>query len=51
MSHDKVGGVTRRHVIGGLTVGAGMVAMPAVLRAQTVNWIGASAVPPTDFIG
>jgi TRAP-type transport system periplasmic protein len=29
---------------------AGAIAAPAVLRAQTVNWIGASATPPTDFI-
>src|SRR3712207_6748793 len=50
MSHDKVGGVTRRHVIGGLTAAGGLVAMPAVLRAQTVNWIGATAVPASDFI-
>jgi TRAP-type transport system periplasmic protein len=42
--------VSRRTVLGGLAAGAGVVAMPAVLRAQTLNWIGASATPPTDFI-
>ena len=42
--------VSRRAVMGGLAATAGMVAMPAVLRAQTLNWIGASATPPTDFI-
>ena len=42
--------VSRRAVVGGLAAGAGVVAMPAVLRAQTLNWIGASATPPTDFI-
>jgi TRAP-type transport system periplasmic protein len=42
--------VSRRTVVGGLAAGAGVVAMPAVLRAQTLNWIGASATPPTDFI-
>ena len=50
MSLDKVKGPSRRHVIGGLAAGGAMVAMPAVLRAQTMNWIGASATPPTDFI-
>ena len=50
MSHDKVGGATRRHVIGGLALGAGMVGMPAVLRAQKLTLIGASAVPASDFI-
>jgi TRAP-type transport system periplasmic protein len=51
MSRDDAKSLTRRHMIGGLAASAGMVAMPAVLRAQTINWIGASAVPPSDFIG
>ena len=42
--------VSRRVFVGGVAAGAGLVAMPAVLRAQTVNWIGASATPPSDFI-
>jgi len=42
--------VSRRAVVGGLTAGASILAMPTVLRAQTVEWIGASATPPTDFI-
>jgi tripartite ATP-independent transporter DctP family solute receptor len=42
--------LSRRVFIGGVAAGAGLVAMPAVLRAQTVNWIGASATPPSDFI-
>ena len=42
--------VSRRVVMGGLAAGAGVVAMPAVLRAQTINWIGASATPPSDYI-
>jgi hypothetical protein len=42
--------VSRRVVMGGLAAGAGAIAMPAVLRAQTLDWIGASATPPTDFI-
>lgn len=50
MSHNDVTGLSRRHVIGGLAAGAGLVAMPTVLRAQTMNWIGASAVPTSDFI-
>jgi TRAP-type transport system periplasmic protein len=49
MNFDK-NNVSRRAVMGGLAAGAGLVAMPAVLRAQTLNWIGASATPPTDFI-
>jgi len=42
--------LNRRAFIGGLAAAGGVVAMPAVLRAQTLNWIGASATPPTDFI-
>ena len=42
--------VSRRVVLGGLAAGTALVAMPAVLRAQKLNWIGASATPPTDFI-
>ncbi|MGQ3356119.1 MAG: TRAP transporter substrate-binding protein [Phreatobacter sp.] len=41
---------SRRAVLGGLAAGTALVAMPAVLRAQKLNWIGASATPPTDFI-
>ncbi len=42
--------VSRRVLLGGLAGAAGLVAMPAVLRAQTLKWIGASATAPTDFI-
>ena len=42
--------VSRRAVVGGLTAGASILAMPTLLRAQTIEWIGASATPPTDFI-
>jgi len=48
-SFDK-GGLDRRTVLGGAAFAAGLVAMPAVLRAQQLKWIGASATPPTDFI-
>lgn len=41
---------SRRAVLAGAAGLAGMVAMPAILRAQTVKWIGASATPQTDFI-
>lgn len=42
---------TRRKVLAGIgAAGAGLVAAPAVLRAQALAWIGASATPPTDFI-
>lgn len=42
--------ISRRLALQGAALGAGLVAMPAVLRAQQVKWIGASATPPTDFI-
>jgi tripartite ATP-independent transporter DctP family solute receptor len=42
---------SRRAVIGGLAAGTALVAMPAVLRAQKLNWIGASAAAQQDFIG
>jgi tripartite ATP-independent transporter DctP family solute receptor len=43
---------TRRQVVGGLGMAAafGVIGAPTVLRAQQMNWIGASATPPTDFI-
>lgn len=41
---------SRRSVLLGTAGLAGMVAMPAILKAQTMKWIGASATPPTDFI-
>jgi len=48
---NKTNGPTRRAVLGGVAAGAaGLVFAPAVLRAQQLNWIGASATPPTDFI-
>ena len=42
---------SRRAVLGGLAAGTALVAMPAVLRAQKLNWIGASAAAQQDFIG
>ncbi len=42
---------SRRTVLGGLAAGTALVAMPAVLRAQKLNWIGASAAAQQDFIG
>ena len=42
--------MNRRAVLRGTVAAAGLVAMPAVLRAQQVKWIGASATPQTDFI-
>ncbi len=43
--------LTRRTMLGGLAATGGLVAMPAVLRAQKLNWIGASAAAQQDFIG
>ena len=40
----------RRQLLTGLAAGASFIAMPAVLRAQQMKLIGASAVPQTDFI-
>ena len=42
--------VSRRAAMCGLAANTGMVAMPAVLRALTLNWIAASATPASDFI-
>jgi len=42
--------VTRRRVLGSMAAGIGLISMPAVLRAQQMKLIGASAVPQTDFI-
>jgi len=44
------GGISRRGLMAGAAAVTGLVAMPAVLRAQQMKWIGASATPPTDFI-
>jgi TRAP-type transport system periplasmic protein len=42
--------LTRRAALAGAAASAGLIAMPAVLRAQQLKWIGASATPHTDFI-
>ena len=42
--------IDRRLLIKGAALSAGLIAMPAVLRAQQMKWIGASATAPTDFI-
>lgn len=42
--------LSRRAMLGAAASTLGMVAMPAVLRAQQIKWIGASATAPTDFI-
>lgn len=42
--------LSRRTILGAAATSLGMVAMPAVLRAQQAKWIGASATAPTDFI-
>lgn len=41
---------TRRSVLAGLAGTGALLAAPATLRAQTINWIGASATPASDFI-
>jgi TRAP-type transport system periplasmic protein len=42
--------MTRRAALAGAAASAGMIAMPSLLRAQQIKWIGASATAPTDFI-
>ena len=42
--------LSRRNILAGAAAAAGVVAMPGVLRAQQIKWIGASATAPTDFI-
>jgi tripartite ATP-independent transporter DctP family solute receptor len=42
--------ITRRVFVGGVAASGALIGMPAVLRAQTVNWIGATAVPESDVI-
>ena len=41
---------SRRGALGILAGAGAAVAMPSIAKAQQLNWIGASAVAPTDFI-
>ncbi len=50
MAHKDCGGIGRRQALGALAGAGTLLAMPGVLRAQRLNWIGASATAPTDFI-
>ena len=50
MVHKNCDGISRRHALGTLAGTGTLVAMPGVLRAQKLSWIGASATAPTDFI-
>lgn len=43
--------IGRRGLMGGVAAGAAFLAAPTILRAQTHNWIGVTAVPEVDFIG
>jgi TRAP-type transport system periplasmic protein len=55
MRHSVTGapmpGPSRRRVLGGFAAAAGLVAAPGVLRAQRLQWIGATSTPAADFIG
>jgi tripartite ATP-independent transporter DctP family solute receptor len=51
MTKSNKSGLTRRTLLGGLAAGAATIAMPAVLRAQKLSWIGANAAAQGDFIG
>jgi TRAP-type transport system periplasmic protein len=43
--------INRRQMLAGTAAAVtGLIAAPAILRAQQLKWIGASATPPTDFI-
>jgi TRAP-type transport system periplasmic protein len=50
MTDLKTKGFGRRDMLKGAAVSVGIIAMPSVLRAQQMKWIGASATAPTDFI-
>jgi TRAP-type transport system periplasmic protein len=50
MTLDSGRGLTRRQAMGVVAGAGALVARPGILRAQTIAWIGASAVPPSDFI-
>jgi TRAP-type transport system periplasmic protein len=50
MTKDVNSGIDRRLLLKGAAVCTGIIAMPAVLRAQQMKWIGTSAAAPTDFI-
>ncbi len=41
---------SRREALGAMAGAGTLLAMPAVARAAQINWIGASATAPTDFI-
>ena len=41
---------TRRLALGALAGTGALVAMPSLVRAQKMSWIGATAVAPSDFI-
>jgi TRAP-type C4-dicarboxylate transport system substrate-binding protein len=50
MTHSDRPPLSRRAAVAGLAAGAAVLAAPGIARAQRLNWIGASATPPTDFI-
>src|SRR3954467_13446445 len=50
MALDSGRGLTRRQAMGVVAGAGALVASPGILRAQTIAWIRASAVPPSDFI-
>ncbi|WP_439573929.1 TRAP transporter substrate-binding protein [Phreatobacter sp.] len=50
MTHSDRTTLSRRAAVAGLAAGAAALAAPGIARAQRLNWIGASATPPTDFI-
>ncbi|WP_375460359.1 TRAP transporter substrate-binding protein [uncultured Enterovirga sp.] len=50
MTDQRSGGLTRRHALGAAAGAGTLVAMPSLVRAQKMSWIGATAVAPTDFI-
>ncbi|QCI66010.1 TRAP transporter substrate-binding protein [Phreatobacter stygius] len=51
MRHQGTSSFTRRGVLGTLATGAAIIAAPATLRAQRLQWIGATGTPAADFIG
>ncbi|MGL4288734.1 MAG: TRAP transporter substrate-binding protein [Phreatobacter sp.] len=51
MGHQGTSTFSRRAVLGTLATGAAFLAAPPTLRAQRLQWIGATATPAADFIG
>lgn len=50
MTDQHRGGLSRRHALAAAAGAGALVAMPSLVRAQKLSWIGATATAPSDFI-